>query len=283
MVISTLHEIVLDSFIAEISALKPGNVSTYSHGHGMSADDFVLSAELCVPILCDVSLTFGERIHNSVKITMNKVGCNTNLGLLLLFVPVILAAEANVDNDRPHLQMSVASVLQMINASDTAHVFAAIRLANPGGLGKSELHDVSNEPECGLLEAMRTAGVRDRIAMQYCCDFNDIFSTGLESIKHFVNRWNSVEWAVVGCYLDLLSRFPDSHIQRKFDVVTAENIKIKTAVIAQKFRQAENPEQMKSELLDYDRELKQTNINPGTSADLTAASLLVFSLLNKNK
>ena len=39
-----LDPVVRDSFLYEINALKPGNVSQYADGHGMTYTDFVHSA-----------------------------------------------------------------------------------------------------------------------------------------------------------------------------------------------------------------------------------------------
>jgi len=39
-----------------------------------------------------------------------------------------------------------------------------------------------------------------------------------------------------------------------------------------------NPALAKSELLEFDKELKDSNINPGTCADMTAASLLLYGI-----
>ena len=275
-----IQRAVRASFVGDINALKPGNVSIYSDGHGMKIADFIRSAELCTPILCDPGLAFGERIFNAVEVTMTEVGCNTNLGMLLLFTPIIQAV-AGRDVDGAHgLRQCLSKVLAGIDRADTEYVFRAIRTANPGGLGDSDRHDVAASPDCGLIQAMRAASGRDRIAAQYAHNFEDVIAVGLETIKYFINFWNSVEWATVGCYLTFMASFQDSHIRRKFGAQTAEHIRIKTAIIADRFRRAVKPEAMQRELMDYDRELKRDNINPGTSADLTAASLLVYGLIH---
>ncbi|MDX1519869.1 MAG: triphosphoribosyl-dephospho-CoA synthase, partial [Gammaproteobacteria bacterium] len=81
----SLARCVYDCFITDIEALKPGNVSRYADGHGMQYADFVKSAELSTPVLCKRELPVGHRISASVKAVIEEVGCNTNLGLLLLF------------------------------------------------------------------------------------------------------------------------------------------------------------------------------------------------------
>ena len=102
---------------------------------------------------------------------------------------------------------------------------------------------------------------------------------GFPLIKDYNRRWNSVEWAAVVCYLGYLSQLCDSHILRKFGRKTAEEIKTKADRVFKTFKKYKNPRDGIGLLIEFDKELKQTNINPGTSADLTAATILVFKLL----
>ncbi len=266
----------MNSFITEVNSLKPGNVSPYSEGHDMTVADFVKSAELATPILCDPSLSVGERILESVKMTMSEVGCNTNLGMLLLFAPLIRAAELGVAT----LHSNLGMVLHELDENDTACIFAAISHASPGGLGESEKYDVNKQLDDSitLQMAMTEAKDRDLIAKQYVTDFADIFSQGFISVRDFSARWNSVQWAAVACYMGFMAEFPDSHIRRKYGHEVAEQIKINAAPIATAFREQDSPEEATEMLMKFDKALKQKGVNPGTSADLTAASLLVYHL-----
>jgi triphosphoribosyl-dephospho-CoA synthase len=266
----------MNSFITEVNSLKPGNVSPYSEGHDMTVADFIKSAELCTPILCDSSLSVGERILESVKITISEVGCNTNLGMLLLFAPLIRAAELGVGQ----LQSNLGRALLELDDGDRAYIFTAISHASPGGLGESEKYDVNQklQDNITLQMAMTEAKDRDLIAKQYVTGFEDIFSIGSSCIEGFALRWNSVQWAAVACYMGFMAEFPDSHIRRKYGHEVAEQIKINAAPIAKAFRNKDSPEEATEMLMKFDKALKQKGVNPGTSADLTAASLLVYHL-----
>lgn len=273
---SKLEDAVIHSFLGEVNSLKPGNVSPYSEGHNMTVADFIKSAELSSPILCDASLSVGERILKSVKVTISEVGCNTNLGMLLLFAPLIRAAELGVSS----LRSNVKLVLQESEEKDATHIFDAIRHANPGGLGASTKYDVQqkNTANISLRVAMAEAKDRDLIAKQYVTNFADIFSYGFISIKDFAVRWNSVQWATVACYMGFMAGFPDSHIRRKFCLEVAEEVKASATPIATAFREKDRPEEAMEMLMKFDKTLKQKGINPGSCADLTAASLLVYHL-----
>lgn len=267
----------MSSFITEVNALKPGNVSRYSEGHDMTVDDFVRSAELTIPILCDPALSVGERVLESVRATISGVGCNTNLGMLLLFAPLLRAAELG----KSSFQSNLGDVLRGLDAKDAACIFEAIGHANPGGLGESKKYDVNKKLEDGITiqQAMMEAKNRDSVAKQYVTDFIDVFSMGCKCIGDFAVRWNSVEWAVVACYMRFMAEFPDSHIRRKFGLEVAEQIKINAVPIARAFHRNDSPEDGTEMLMKFDGELKEKGANPGTSADLTAASLLVFHLM----
>jgi len=275
--VSSFQDAVMSSFITEVNALKPGNVSPYSEGHDMTVDDFIRSAELTMPILCDPALSVGERVLESVRTTISGVGCNTNLGMLLLFAPLLRAAELG----KSSLQSNLGVVLCGLDAKDVACIFEAISHANPGGLGESKKYDVNRKLEDGitLQQAMMEAKNRDSVAKQYVTDFIDIFSMGYKCIGDFAVRWNSVEWAAVACYMEFMAEFPDSHIRRKFGLEVAEQIKINAVPIASAFQRNDSPEDGTEMLMKFDGELKEKGANPGTSADLTAASLLVFHLM----
>lgn len=271
-----IEALVYDSFLTELEALKPGNVGRHGGGHGMTFDDFVQSAAAAAPALCRTDLAVGGRILAAVRATFAAVGCNTNLGMLLLFAPLVRAWQRRRSGE--NLEQNLKDVLEALDQADTLDVYTAIRLAEPGGLGQAEKFDVHSEVKVGLREAMAEAASRDLIALQYTNDFKELFHLGLPAIRTYARRWKNLEWATTGCYLTFLSRFPDTHITRKYGREKAGEITQKTRAIWQAINNNDNPEGMRSALLEFDRELKDANINPGTSADMTAASLLLFRL-----
>lgn len=270
---TAIQDIVLDSFLGDIEALKPGNVSRYADGHGMTYDDFLRSAEVSTPVLCRADLGQGERILRCVELTFEAVGCNTNLGMLLLFCPIIKAYETN--SKECLLREDISNALQQLTDRDTEFVYRAIHLANPGGLGEVEEHDVRFSPDIKLLDAMQISAKKDMIARQYSSGFEDVFEHGIICLDEFANRWNSVEWATVACYLSMLATFPDSHIWRKSGEDVARQVQDRAKSVYANYIKYNNPAGAKSTLLEFDRDLKDSNINPGTSADLTAACLLI--------
>lgn len=257
--------------VAEVQALKPGNVSFHAGGHGMRADDFVASARAAAPALCLPGLGCGARVLAAVEATRQVVACNTNLGIVLLCAPLACAAQAT----RPQapLRARLEAVLQGLTVADAVLAYRAIRLANPGGLGYSARHDVAQEPEVSLLEAMREAAGRDRVAAQYAGGYADVFDAGLPLYRQAVARRGAGEWATVELYLAYLARFPDSHVARKHGDAVARQVSAAARPLAGRLAACPDAAAMAPELLEWDALLKERGINPGTSADLTVATL----------
>ena len=84
--------------------------------------------------------------------------------------------------------------------------------------------------------------------------------------------------AVQRLYLRLLSRFADSHIVRKHGKAVAQIVMTAAQTWADRAEQAPTP-QADAEFAAWDEALKLSRINPGTTADLTVATLLIAGLL----
>ncbi len=257
----------------EIEAPKPGNVHVFADGHGMTADDFLRSAEAAAPVLCAPMCPVGLRILAAVEATFAAAGMNTNLGIILLCAPLAAAAETSDD-----LRHALHKTLAGLTLADASCAFRAILRASPAGLGTVSRHDVRDDARVTLLEAMREAAGRDRIAFQYSFDFIDIFETGLGALADARMRGWPAPWPAVNVYLDFLAGFPDSHIARKHGLDTAVLIQNEAREVQKRYKNAANPEEALEDLLIFDRRLKASGLNPGTSADLTVATVFAGRL-----
>ncbi|MGH8742673.1 MAG: triphosphoribosyl-dephospho-CoA synthase [Burkholderiales bacterium] len=260
----------------EVRAFKPGNVSVMSAGHGMTAKQFLVSAQAAAAPAAAAGLTVGGRILRAIEATRGKVGCNTNLGIVLLCAPLIHAAQSASDERK--LQRRVERILRDLTQQDAESAYRAIRLAMPGGLGNSKRHDVWETPQVTLLAAMEEAQDRDSIARQYANGFADVFEFGVRRAKAVLSRRGDAEAAMLAVYLGWLARYPDSHVERKFGRVAAREVSARAAVLEAKLQSGRAPRGVQAELNTFDAELKRDGINPGTSADLSVASLLALRL-----
>ena len=269
---------------AELQAPKPGNVHIFADGHGMAAQDFIDSARAAAPFIAAPGAGVGERILGAMQATWSAVGQNTNLGIVLLCAPLAKAgqnlAKENMtkpDGQAVDLRAETSRVLEALDVADADAAFQAISLAQPAGLGAVPEHDVAGPASTTLLDAMRAAQDRDRIGYQYAHGFVDIFEIGQPALTRTRSVGADVETATLLIYLDFLAAFPDSHIARKHGADAAEAVRRETerrfAPLAGAGRDA-----LFAAALDWDAVLKSRGLNPGTSADLTVATLFVDRL-----
>jgi triphosphoribosyl-dephospho-CoA synthase len=262
-----------DAFIAacrdELAAPKPGNVHAYAPGHGMTVAQFVASSDAAAESLCVPAARVGARIRGAVEASIGAAGANTNLGIVLLCAPLAAAAEL----ESLELRAALVRVLDGLDIRDADDAFAAIARAAPAGLGRARRHDVFAPARATLKQAMAEAADRDRIARQYVTAFADVFDLGMTLHAAAVTRWSDPKWATLAVYLGFLSTFPDSHIVRKRGAEAATEV-CRTAM---KFNallwSAQQPADRLGDFLAWDAALKTRGINPGTSADLTVATL----------
>ena len=270
-----LEKLFKTACLADIEAIKPGNVSVYSAGHQMHCEDFIKSAEACAPAICMPKRSLGMRILCAVQNTRKAVSMNTNLGIILLCAPLI---QAIYSNGKKSLRQSLEWVLAHTTVDDARYVYQAIRLAEAGGLGRVEQADISTDPDISLLEAMQLAQRRDSVAAQYASNYRDIFEHAYPALLAFYSRWGYNRSAVGGLYMKLLATYPDSLITRKRGEAVAQHVRKLASVLYEKYCRGDKPEDLDIKLLEFDYKLKAENINPGTTADLTVATIFLASL-----
>ena len=274
--------------MAELEALKPGNVHIFADGHGMTVQDFILSAEAASAVIAQPHLSLGQRILLSVQATQDAVKINTNLGIILLCAPLIhTALAAALQQGTLTFMQTLKLVLANTTIADAEQTFAATRLANPAGLGESAQHDVHQAATCTLLTAMQTAANRDlsnntlasdMIALQYTNNYAQIMESVMLYQQALV-RWQRPAWAATAVHLHFMAHYCDSHIVRKYGETIAKLVQSEALEHESVFLKAYNPKNYLTPLLKFDEALKKRGLNPGTSADLTVATLLMANLL----
>jgi triphosphoribosyl-dephospho-CoA synthase len=263
-----LRRAYVDACLLELHSLKPGNVHRHAAGHGMTVEHFAASALVSAAPLAAPGRSVGERIRNAIAATRDAVGCNTNLGIVLLAAPLMAAAEWA---PRGRIRDALEGTLAELTVADAAAAYEAIRIAAPAGLGRAPEQDVASPPSVDLREAMTLASRRDRIARQYACGYRDVYEIGVARLRDARQAALSDEQAATRAYMDFLAAFPDSHILRKHGAAVAEEVRREAATLTSKGEYAD------AALLAFDGRLKGKGLNPGTSADLTVASLLALA------
>jgi triphosphoribosyl-dephospho-CoA synthase len=259
----------------DVTVRKPGNVSVASPGHRMQAEQFIASAQAAAGALFEPGTPVGERIERAVAATQAAVACNTNLGIVLLIAPLAAAAEQPGALDgATALREALDAVLAALDAADARAAYRAIALANPAGLGHVAEADVRSVPQIGLRDAMALAAPRDLIARQYTNSFADLFDALRRDVDSGFVLAQADAADVQRVYLGWLSRHPDSHIVRKHGGTVAHTV----MSAAQAWARHPAPDRVPA-FTEWDESLKAAGVNPGTSADLTVATLWTAGML----
>ncbi len=283
---SQIREKILNAWLhaceLDILTFKPGNVSVYAAGHDMTAEHFRVSASVSAKPITDFALSLGEKIFYSIRDTYDAVGCNTNLGIVLLCAPLIQGLQTLLSNQKNavSLREQVSIVLDTTSITDADWVYQAIRIAKPGGLGHADQQDVAEQPQVTLQQAMCLASNRDRVAYQYANDYKDIFEYGVPCYRQALSRYGDERWATLSVYASFLVSIPDSLIERKHGKRFTRMVASRMTLVNQQLQEfsPDKPEHLFSILKDVDAEFKAAGINPGTTADLTVTSVFAERL-----
>ena len=278
--------------LLEASAPKPGNVSPGRHFSDARYEDFLASAAVIGgPIAGAGARPLGATIRLAVEATSRWTRSNTNLGVVLLLAPLARAAlsartgtppdrDAHDSGEAPdaRLRRALRCVLDATSVDDARDVYAAIRQAAPGGLGRAAAQDVADEPTLTLLEVMQLAAGRDGIAREYATAFEVTFGTGAPALARA--RRDGLCWddAVVETFLTLLAAHPDTHVARRGgDALAEEASRLAGAALAAGGVRSADGRHAIDEMDHALRDARHLG-NPGTTADLTAASIFVLLL-----
>ncbi|MFQ5978955.1 MAG: triphosphoribosyl-dephospho-CoA synthase [Candidatus Heimdallarchaeota archaeon] len=280
---------------------KPGNVHRFADAEDTTMLHFLASSIAIFSPLVRAGKV-GDRIGkteippNDAEIGSIILACmknvrkwgiyqNTNLGIVLLLVPLAIAAGAAHGKMHRYsiedLRYWLEQILENSTFEDAICVSKAIALANPSGLGTSSKFDIHSESleaelkssNATLLDLFTPAKSRDLIASEYTTSFHITFKDSAPFVTKLDNHF-CLEERTVLLFLHLLSSYPDSHILRNKGYSVAEKIRADS----ENFGTPESLLEEPARLWEFDRILRQNSINPGTIADLTAAGLFVSLL-----
>jgi triphosphoribosyl-dephospho-CoA synthase len=189
--------------------------------------------------------------------------------MVLLLAPLAAVPEL-VD-----LADGVARVITATTVDDAQHVYRAIRLAQPGGLGTVPEQDVTEAPTITLRDAMAMAADRDSVARQYANGYQEVFHEALPALRQALAAGRDVETAIVATHLRLMANHPDSLIARKYGQVRAAEVSARAAeILGAGWPDCVAPW---DQIDVFDTWLRHPahRFNPGTTADLVTAALYV--------
>lgn len=264
------HQVAL-ACVLEVSAAKPGNITPTHDFADTTYADMVRSGLVLGSIFAGrrvLERTVGELIADGVEATAWVAGANPNLGIVLLFAPLARAAATRAVDET--LRPAVRRILAGLDVDDAAATFAAIVRAAPGGLGDAAEHDVRAPANVSLLTAMTAAAHRDSVASEYASGYAIVFDTGLPLLERALAAGQRTLDAIVSLHVGLLAEHPDTLIARKAGDPAAQRV----SAAARAVRDGA------LSLTEFDASLRAdgNRLNPGTTADLVAATLLAALL-----
>lgn len=265
--------------LLEVSAPKPGNVSPGRHFSDARYEDFLASAAaIGAPLAGAGERPLGATIRLAAEATARWTRSNTNLGIVLLLTPLARAAHRSAARNADTLRCALHDVLTSTTVDDAREVYAAIRLASPGGLGSADDQDVAHEPTVTLLDAMRLGSQRDGIAREYVTDFETTFTIGVPALARA--RRDHLPWddAIVETFLTIVAHAPDTHIARRGGEALAKDVSVQAGAVIVAGGVRSSAGRLAIDELDASLRDGGNTANPGTSADLTAASIFVVLL-----
>jgi triphosphoribosyl-dephospho-CoA synthase len=234
-------------------------------------------------------------------------GGNTHLGVSLLFMPlgaaagIALARWKTITSDG--LRRSVREVMGSTTPDDAVDVYEAITEAESGALGRLDPRDTLDLTDerakrqlirqgVTLYDVMKKSSSWDNVARELTTYYSASFEVGYPTFLRVYEDTRDVNIATVHTFLTLLSRFPDTFIARKLgtqvtsEISEAVRIGLETSrKISEEARTALDLGGLmtlkgKDAITKLDSKLRspRNELNPGTTADITAASLFVAIL-----
>jgi triphosphoribosyl-dephospho-CoA synthase len=260
----------------DVAVRKPGNVSAASPGHRMHAGLFLASAQAAAGPLFARGHAVGERIERA---TEGHLGRGR-----LQHQPrhrAAVRAAGGGGGARTRTSRAADGAASPCWPDSTSPMpraaYRAIARPTPADWA-APAQDVAEPPSGRPAPAMALAAPRDRIAQAV-----------RERLRRPVRAARADAWPHCGTpasrphrrghevdrvqrvFLEFLARWPDSHIVRKHGEGPAQTV----MTAAQAWRQRPELPEDDPAFAAWDESLKADGLNPGTSADLTVAALLL--------
>ncbi|MCA9126726.1 MAG: triphosphoribosyl-dephospho-CoA synthase [Planctomycetales bacterium] len=259
--------------LLESSAAKLGNVHPQAAFSDMHFGHFAASSLIIGRCLAESrEPTVGTSVLAAVSAIKQAVSRNTYLGTILLLVPLARALSDQSITSVHELSNSVRNVLGQLTAQDSHDIYRAIASASPGGLGNRASMDVLGDAPEDILQAMAQVASFDAVARQYINGFADVLGILHPWLIEELQRFDEPLAAICRLQLRWLAHEPDGLIVRKAGKQIAQQVQQLASEAL-----SSNEGAHATSLAKLDRFLRADGHrrNPGTTADLIAATLFV--------
>lgn len=280
------------------SSPKPGNVDRCHDFLDIGFHHFLTSAVSAYPVFRRAARAEGgpgSLILEGVQAWGEwELKSNTHFGSLVLMIPLALAAGRAADQEKVRelsvesqangpnsqiadLEKELAGVLRGTTVQDAVYFYRAFDLAGARVVPVDEfsLKDPDWEEKLiegnqALLDLMRLSVDHDIVAREWATDYERSFQLA-GRLEEMISLYGLND-GVVRTFLEALANVPDSLISAKFGREKALQVSRRAADALL------DPTLDEARKMDVD--LLEEDVNPGSTADLIAASLFI-SLLRK--
>ena len=265
---------------------KPGNVHRTRDYDDMVFEDFIISGivigdtirEACTDVDVE-NPQLGKYILQAVAETDRWIKNNTNLGIVMMITPIAVAAAISDSFD--DIRDNVKLLMSNTSVQDACDLYDAINIADAGGMGEQDEYDVASENakqelrdnNQTMYDVLKISAPWDMLAREMTSDMPAVFEIGYPTYSELIKEKSQNE-ACVLTFLTILSQVPDTLISRKYDSDEA----LKVSMMTRDLLNLKDSDDFFDTVREFDEYLYKNKYNPGTTADLTAASIFVSYL-----
>ncbi|MBA2862450.1 triphosphoribosyl-dephospho-CoA synthase [Methanococcus maripaludis] len=266
----------------EVGSFKPGNVHKNRDYDDIKYHHFVSSGIAFGDVIYEACLeknNIGNFIKKGVIESKKWSPTNANLGIIMLHIPIAIAA-SNLDKFSENaLKKETEKIIKNTTVQDAIDVYEAIAIAlafvnapeNGPDLKSKDAKDELIQKNLTLYDVFKISSTWDSISNEWTENFK-ISYKGYNLINEYYEEYNNINIAVTKTFINLLSIYPDTLIARKKSIDDAKMVSEKAKEVLNNFNE--------ETVLEFDKFLSKdgNKLNPGTTADLIASSLLIFLL-----
>lgn len=293
------------AILLEVSTHKPGNVSVVTNFENTRYEHFLASAVAARPFfelaaergisvsegeIRSADVGVGQIIRNCVAdIDSWQHGGNTLLGTVILLAPIAVAGGMTLTDgmfEASKLRRNVKVTVESTTPNDAVNVYEALKIAKPSGLGKAPKLDVNDpmstrrilDEKVTLFQVFQIAEKYDAVCSEWVHGYPVVFDLAYPFFAKQIADGDDLTQATLHTFLKVLAQHPDTFIARKTSLEQAKEVSAEANQVLS--LGGLETSKGRRRLKEFDAKLRMSSnlLNPGTTADITAAALAICTL-----
>jgi triphosphoribosyl-dephospho-CoA synthase len=201
----------------------------------------------------------------------------------MLITPIAISAafSSNLEELRENIHKTISNSTVI----DAIALYEAIGIADAGGMGYLEEYSVTNdeatteliENNLNIFDVLKISSSWDSLAMELTNKMPVTFDIGYPTFSKLKIK-SSINSATVITFLTILSQVPDTLISRKYGDEKSKEVSNLAKKVLDSIDLDEDMIEFNEKLIEFDDYLFENKLNPGTTADLTASSIMISYL-----